>query len=46
MREILVEQIIRDMKVLAEDEVYHAPSREFYEKRIAAFKATLATLSC
>jgi len=38
-------QIARDMAVLREDPVYHAPSREFYEQRIAAYRATCLALT-
>jgi hypothetical protein len=37
-RDALIMQIARDMAVLREDPVYHAPSREFYEGRIAAYR--------
>lgn len=38
-------QIIRDSKVLAGDPIFHAPSREFYEERIASFREALSALS-
>lgn len=38
-REALLEQIRRDMAVLREDPIYHVPNTEFYEKRIASFRA-------
>lgn len=42
LRDTLVEQVIRDTLVLAEDEIYHAPSREFYEQRIESYKQEIA----
>lgn len=42
--DILLEQIIRDTHVLKEDQQYHVPSREFYEKRITAYKEALKCL--
>ncbi len=40
-RQDLIEQIIRDFRVLMEDERYHMPSREFYIERIKAYKELL-----
>lgn len=40
-RAALIEQIVRDSRVLKEDAQYHVPSREFYERRIASYKETL-----
>lgn len=37
----LIEQIKRDARVLREDPIYHVPSTEFYELRIAAFRREL-----
>ncbi len=31
----LMDQIRRDLKVLTEDPIYHVPSAEFYQQRIA-----------
>lgn len=39
-RDALIEQIVRDEKVLREDPIFHVPDREFYEQRIAAYKET------
>ena len=43
-RDALVEQIVRDAKVLDEDPCYHVPSEEFYIDRIIAYKAEVAKL--
>lgn len=40
-RECLVEQIIRDRKVLEEDPIYHQPSTQFYLDRIVAYMLEL-----
>ena len=41
-RQDYVEQIMRDLGVLAGDPAYHMPSREFYEQRIEAMNELLA----
>jgi len=43
-REALVEQIVRDAKVLDEDPCYHVPSEEFFIDRIIAYKAEVDRL--
>jgi hypothetical protein len=43
-RASIIEQIVRDSKVLEEDEIYHVPSREFYVERIALHKRALEQL--
>lgn len=40
----LIEQIKRDMAVLVEDPMYHQPSREFFEQRIAEYRAEVIKL--
>jgi hypothetical protein len=40
----LVEQIARDTAVLNGPAIYHQPSREFYEERIAAYRQTVMEL--
>lgn len=42
--ELLIEQIARDSRVLREEPLYHVPSREFFEERIASFKAEVLRL--
>ena len=37
-----LEQIMRDLGVLASDPIYHMPSREFYERRIERMQEKLA----
>jgi hypothetical protein len=44
LRSLLVEQVARDMAVLNGDEVYHAPSRVFYEERVASFREAIREL--
>lgn len=39
-----IEQIMRDLGVLAQDEMYHQPSREFYEQRIEGLTEDLAQM--
>ncbi len=41
MRALYVKQIIRDRQTLALGPLYHQPSREFYEERIARFTEAL-----
>jgi len=42
VKQRLIEQIKRDMRVLQEDPIYyHVPGREFYEDRIASFRREL-----
>lgn len=40
-RKGLVQQVARDLAVLREDPVYHVPSREFYEQRIALYRKVI-----
>lgn len=40
-RKALLDQIKRDVAVLQEDPIYHVPSREFYEGRIASYRQSL-----
>lgn len=42
--EAYTEQIARDTATLAMDETFHVPSREFYEERIVAYRATAREL--
>lgn len=43
-RQLYVEQIIRDSKVLEEDPHYHVPDTQFYLDRVASFTVALAQL--
>jgi hypothetical protein len=43
-RDGLLEQIIRDSAVLREDPIYHEPSTEFYERRIAQYRQAIIDL--
>lgn len=40
-RELIVEQIIRDEKVLREGPDYWVPNREFFEQRIRSYREYL-----
>ena len=44
VRQDYVEQIMRDLGVLAADPIYHQPSREFYVQRIERLTEDLAQL--
>jgi hypothetical protein len=41
-RELIIEQIIRDERVLAEPDDFHVPSTAFFEERVAAWRLALA----
>lgn len=38
----IMDQIVRDTRVLTEDVRYHVPSTEFFRERILAYRAWLA----
>lgn len=44
VRELYVEQILRDQAVLRDDPSYWVPSREFYEERIMMYKTDLLAM--
>ena len=43
-RALFVEQVLRDLAVLREDVIYHAPSTEFFKSRVTSMREVLAEL--